>query len=105
MNPIRDIVAIEPILIEEVWASSIRKAGLLAPKPQFQGAPYLGYVRAISPAIKDAEIAVGDVVVFKEEHPKGVDYKGKTIFPLSYDKILAKYEGDMTFITKDQGDK
>jgi hypothetical protein len=105
MNPVGDIVAIEPILVQEVWAASIRKAGLVAPKPDFQGAPFMGYVRAIAPKIEDPEIAIGDVVIFKEDHPKGIDYKGKTIFPISYDKIQAKYEGDMRFITNTEGAK
>lgn len=81
-------ILLEPFNRADERESTIE--GFQFANPDFQGVPHTGKVVAVCEG--DHEVKEGQVVVFKEDHPKGFELFGKKLFRVKLDQILAVVE-------------
>lgn len=96
LQPLRDIVLIEPILRTEVRKEHIKSKipGFeVAGKPEGgEGVPTIGRVHAVGPEAP-AELKPGMRVAFNEQRPHGFQWEGtKGIIPIKADQVVGVLE-------------
>lgn len=84
----RGTVLVEPIERAKGQTSKIK--GFEFANPEFQGVPNTGIVAVV--ASDEAELKVGDKVVFAEPKPRAFRYKGRRLFCLDRKCVKAIVE-------------
>lgn len=106
LTPVNGNFLVEPRLHSQVKTEQLRErveksgSGLLIPdikpdntKHDFEGIPNQGIIRFL-PEGYDGELAVGTMIVFDEQNPKGFKWDGMTLFPIKRDQIVGVFADD-----------